>query len=347
MGKLSRTLAISAVVVVLATVAVLWAVSTSGTLAGDESKSLAYSFLSSDRSVFLGVVLEEETEYAEGGARIESVVDDSAADEAGLEAGDIIVAFEGRTIRGPKALTNLLGEKEPGDEVSITVIRDGRERSFDVELGQRTGLLMHSPLGEAFGLVSPMHEMLDCDEDDDCTFSWSCAGDDCENWTVDVGSFFGRRPMLGVQLVHVTDELRLHMGGTENRGVLVSKVVSDSPAEDAGIAVGDLIVAVDGEPVEGAGDIREALVGNEGASFDVEVIRDRRSMHIEVTLPERDNDEPSGPRALRLDGLREHIDRELTDALGAYREALSVARVQRRSAARDAVRRHRDRLNSI
>jgi membrane-associated protease RseP (regulator of RpoE activity) len=374
--RLSKLLAISACLLIPATVAGFWALSTNTSLAGDEDTSLAWTMLSTSGSTgFLGVELEEETEHPEGGARIERVVEDSAADEAGLEEGDIIVAFDGHTIRGPKAVTKRMQDLDPGDTVSITVVRDGRTRSFDVELGERTGLGFLRVGDDDVALVAPkLHDWFVCDDDDDCSFSWSCTGDDCDHVMVDVGRFFGRRPMLGVQLVHVTDELREHLGGEAGTGTLVSKVVAGSPAEDAGVEVGDLIVAVDGEPVADAGDIRGALEDKEGETFDVEVIRDGRPVSLEVTIPERDDERPSGPRAFHvapridLHGLRREIDRARDEARDAwrdsreaYREALAAVRVTRRDAARqareayrEAVRQSRearrkslDRLNSI
>jgi membrane-associated protease RseP (regulator of RpoE activity) len=353
--KLSKWLTISACLVIPATAVGLWAVATNTSVAGDEHTAHTSWISTSGNKAFLGVELEEETEHPEGGARIDRVVEDSAADEAGLQQGDIIVAFEGHTIRGPMAVTKRLGDQEPGDTVSITVLRDGRERSFDVELGERSGhpMLFH---GDDGLFVAPrLHGLLGCDEDDeDCSFSWSCSGDDCDDWTLDLGSFFGHKPMLGVQLVHVTDELREHLGSEEGTGTLVSKIVAGSPAEDAGIAVGDLIVAVDGEPVEDAGDIREALHGEEGETFDVEVIRDRRRMSITVTIPEPDDEAPSGPRAFyhapRID-LRGHVDHALDsarealrDSRSAYREALRLARAEQRDAQRDARKAYREAL---
>jgi len=113
-------------------------------------------------------------------------------------------------------------------------------------------------------------------------------------------------------------------------------------------------VAVDGESVEDAGDIREALQGKEGETFDVEVIRDRRRTSIAVTIPEPDDEAPSGPRAFhhapRIE-LRGHIDHAmdsarnaLRDSRSAYRKALRLAVVKQRGAERDARQAYREAL---
>jgi predicted metalloprotease with PDZ domain len=385
-SRFSKYIAVSALVMVPAAIALFWTVSTGFTFAGDSRAPRAISFSTLGHGAFLGVELEEEIEYPEGGARIDRVVDGSAADEAGLEENDIIVGIDGRTIRGPRALTEELRDREPGDEISLNVVRDGRESTFDVELGERAGAHAFS-IGSGSFAVAPGAHIFNCD-DDDCNFSysWNCDGDDCENISFNSSRFgFGGRPMLGVQLVHVTDELREHMGGEEGTGVLVSKVLSGTPAEDAGIEVGDLIVAVDGEEIENHGDIAEALSDLEGETFDVQVIRNGRSATIGVTIPERDDSRPTGPRALfftpniefkgldgqvqdALDQAREALEQSRTmfddvmrqvhavrgdsmsDARKAYREALRQSRPSQRSTGRElreAVRKSLERRNSI
>ena len=76
------------------------------TLAADEDDPSTFVFLGGlGEGAFLGVSLEEETELDSGGARVTHVVDDSPAEKAGIEEGDVIVSFDGETIRGPVALT--------------------------------------------------------------------------------------------------------------------------------------------------------------------------------------------------------------------------------------------------
>ncbi len=62
------------------------------------------------------------------GAYVENVAENSAAEEAGLKAGDVIIAVDGRAIRNPSELIEAVGRKRPGDEVMVRYYRNGRER---------------------------------------------------------------------------------------------------------------------------------------------------------------------------------------------------------------------------
>ena len=107
----------------------------------------------------------------------------------------------------------------------------------------------------------------------------------------------GRRAYLGVSLLELTPELRQHFGAPKTSGVLVSEVSADSPAARAGVAVGDVIVGVDGEAVESFMDLSE-LVGDKkkGDKVELEVFRDGKSRKMSATVEERNAESLLGPR---------------------------------------------------
>ncbi len=74
------------------------------------------------------------------GAAVESVAPGGPGARAGLRdgaRGDVIVGIEGRPVRGPEDVSKAIEDREPGDSVEVTVERDGRRVSLDVELGER------------------------------------------------------------------------------------------------------------------------------------------------------------------------------------------------------------------
>ncbi|WP_191480168.1 S1C family serine protease [Nocardioides ochotonae] len=69
------------------------------------------------------------------GAQVREVTRGSAAAEAGLESGDVIVKLDGHQITSADSLIATVRSYRPGDTVSVTFRRDGEERTADLELG--------------------------------------------------------------------------------------------------------------------------------------------------------------------------------------------------------------------
>jgi membrane-associated protease RseP (regulator of RpoE activity) len=98
----------------------------------------------------------------------------------------------------------------------------------------------------------------------------------------------GKRPYLGVILNDITPELREHYGAPKGAGILVGSVEQGSPAEKAGVRVGDLVLAVDGTEVSSSAQLRRALTGKkEGDSVRIEVLRNRSRQALVATVAER------------------------------------------------------------
>ncbi|WP_232203520.1 S1C family serine protease [Rubrobacter xylanophilus] len=97
------------------------------------------------RAPFLGIVpVDLTSQEAElyglevtSGALVARVEPGSPADEAGLRRGDIIVALDGTEIRSSGDLYSALRDYRPGDEVRLTVVRNGERQRIEVTLGER------------------------------------------------------------------------------------------------------------------------------------------------------------------------------------------------------------------
>ena len=93
-------------------------------------------------------------------------------------------------------------------------------------------------------------------------------------------------PRLGVAIApgHVARRLRRAVGLPETDGLLVREVVADSPAARAGLARGDLIVAVAGQPVARVDDLFGALSAAAGSAVELRVIRGADERTIQVVF---------------------------------------------------------------
>jgi putative serine protease PepD len=71
----------------------------------------------------------------EPGAVVVSVQAGSAADEAGIEEGDVITHLDGDAVTGPEDLAAFIAGHQPGDKVTVAFERDGKAQTLDVTLG--------------------------------------------------------------------------------------------------------------------------------------------------------------------------------------------------------------------
>lgn len=131
-----------------------------------------------------------------------------------------------------------------------------------------------------------------------------------------------RRGWLGVTIQELTPGLANHFGlDVRNGGVLVSQVLSDTPASDYGIYRGDVILTIDGEGFRTITEFRNMIAAvDPGNKVDIEVFRNGRNVSIPVVLGERSVDEAvvsSVPSFSDDFGWTlEELDRETAEAIG-------------------------------
>jgi serine protease Do len=168
---------------------------------------------------FLGVMIQPVTpDLAKAfklgkseGALISDVSANSAAEGAGLKAGDVVTKVDDRFVADSRALQLMVGEMAPGRNVRLTVIHDGNERVYPVTLGEQSG-----------------------NRNEAGNRSKASAG----------------RALDGVSLEALTPEFARHYGIARNtNGVGVRRVDPDSAAGQAGLEPGDVILEVNRQPV--------------------------------------------------------------------------------------------------
>ncbi|MCE2504221.1 MAG: PDZ domain-containing protein [Chlorobi bacterium] len=101
---------------------------------------------------FLGIhgdeVNEETVERlnlpGEYGAHVVKVVEESAAEKAGLQEDDVIVGYNGRRVESMAQLRRLITETPVGRTVALTIVRNGVKQEVNTELGTRPGVTLHS-----------------------------------------------------------------------------------------------------------------------------------------------------------------------------------------------------------
>ncbi|MAE95358.1 MAG: hypothetical protein CL910_11915 [Deltaproteobacteria bacterium] len=137
--------------------------------------------------------------------------------------------------------------------------------------------------------------------------------------SVDPTGWFGRA-RIGVQVQPMTPELRAFFEAPEDRGVLVVRVLEASPAEKAGVRVGDVITRAGGEPVEKPFDLVRRVATAEGAEpFEISLHREGEAVELAVKPEGRALPWPGNER---WEDLGEHWRRGLREGRDVLRDRL-------------------------
>lgn len=234
---------------------------------------------------FLGVYAEDVNKenvsrYGLGEARgvgVTEIIKDSPAEKAGLKKGDVILRFENEAVTSVRKLNRLVSEVAPDHTVSLAVSRSGAETAVSVTIGSRQNY-SSSSLPELRGL-----EKLD-------GLQGLFNGSNNWKWEMPESSgkdgfvyAFGNSRRIGVGTTQLTKQLAEFFGVTDGKGVLVTSVEADSPAAKAGLKAGDVITAIDGEKIEGAGDLARGINKQKDGDITLTVIRDKGSRTLKVT----------------------------------------------------------------
>ena len=211
---------------------------------------------------WLGVRIQPVTEDiqvsldlpAAEGALIAEVTPGGPAEDAGVQTGDVVVAFNGRDVADPRALSRAVADEDPGVTATVELIRDGRRRSLSVRLGDLNTLDQTAALG---GSDSP-----------------APAGED------------QRLADLGVTLAPLTAANRDRFSvDADEGGAIVATVEPGSAAAETGLQEGDVILSINRSPISAPSDVRDVLADVRGEGRQVAMIHvARRDGKIYVPL---------------------------------------------------------------
>ena len=133
------------------------------------------------------------------------------------------------------------------------------------------------------------------------------------------------RGWLGVSIQDVTPELAKTMKLDRARGALVAGVMRKSPAEAAGLKAGDVVVGVNGKPIDTFNQLsREIAFLAPGASAQLALLRDGKSKSVELKVGQRPEDEE-----LASGGAEEQVAPAEVDRIGLAVGPLSAQRASR------------------
>ncbi|HUP44311.1 MAG TPA: trypsin-like peptidase domain-containing protein [Thermoanaerobaculia bacterium] len=146
------------------------------------------------------------------GVLVQSVEQGSPADRAGIRRGDVVLVVNGAAIGEPRELIDAVAYAGPGKRLELRVQRDGKEQKLTATTAERVSAVPDAPVPEQAS-QTPSNRM-------------------------------------GVAVQPLTPELRRQLNlTTAGAGIVVTGVQPGSPADEAGLSPGDVVVEANGKPM--------------------------------------------------------------------------------------------------
>ncbi|MGB7556723.1 MAG: Do family serine endopeptidase [Candidatus Korobacteraceae bacterium] len=154
------------------------------------------------------------------GAVVTQVEPDSPGAKAGLRVGDVITELDGKKVTDAGQLQMEVGEKRPGTQITLQVMRDGKSVSVPLTLEEMDG---------------DRSEKVSAENSSD-------------------------KPRWGLGIADITPGLREQLQAPDDlNGAVIQRVLPGSPSDDAGLRPGQVIMGVNRHETKSASDVQKAL----------------------------------------------------------------------------------------
>jgi serine protease Do len=235
------------------------------------------------KRALLGINMEK----AEGGVKITSVTEESAAAKAGLQKEDIIVSINGKPVVTEMEISKMVSAEKPGAEMNITYKREGKEKKAKAILGQRNDMeefgMFEEKLMPMEGFGNNLQEIpFETPGIPNFDFKMDGSMPDIHlfkdgQWQNGQHLFGNNGPKLGVSLKETES----------GNGLEVTNVQENSIAAKAGLQKGDIVTKVAGTDVNDIQDIRKLVQENKEKSFEVNYLRNGKAGKVTVQFPKQ------------------------------------------------------------
>lgn len=200
------------------------------------SRSIMDQLLKSGKVVrgWLGVAIQEltpelSTQFGIGdtkGVLVSDVMEDSPAKKAGFERADVIVEYDGKPMDSPTHLRNAVAQTPIGRKVTVKLIRDKKPKMLELTIVEQPKSMSQSGSDDGGESASPSGVLSDID---------------VRELNEDVAGRYGLK--------------------SSERGLVVIRVKPDSPAEQAGVREGDIVLEVNRKAVNSIKSYERAASG--------------------------------------------------------------------------------------
>lgn len=211
-------------------------------------------------------LMEKKDLKIDYGAYVDKVVEDSPAEEAGIEKGDVIIEINGKRVDDAEDLTVAVRKIKPKTEVNVNIVRKGEKKSIPVVIGKLKSL-------DNFYTFGFNDKILPLDKDIKKLKIPRIYSNVRISTKVNLN---------GLQVEPMTKQLGEYFGAPDGKGVLVTDVKKGSNADKAGFKAGDVIVKVDKYKIEDIDDFNDQISDLEDGEVSVEIIRGGKTVTIKL-----------------------------------------------------------------
>ena len=185
-----------------------------------------------------------------------------------MHVGDAIMEFDGVRVRSSAELRRLIRETPAGRNVEMKIMRNGKSLVLSAKLEVSSNRNTYSYNGP--GVHIPPINVPEINIPPMSFPDWG-----------------GHRATLGISGDNLTPQLAQYFGVKQSTGVLISEVTKGGAADKAGLKAGDIIEKVNGKPISGVEELRDAL--NDDFTADTRkvsltIVRDHREQTVNTDL---------------------------------------------------------------
>jgi len=203
-----------------------------------------------------------KTSGTDHGALVASVQPDSPAAKAGIQPGDVILQVDGQAVKDPRDLAVDIAGVKPGSEAHLNIFRNGQTQDVAATVATMPNQQVASN-DQGSGDASADHQ-----------------------------------PRIGLALEPISPDVRDQLNlPASTRGAVVAQVQPGSPADQAGIQQGDVVVGVGNRAVSNPREAVEAIHGatRQGQEVALRIMRDGHTQFVALDLSHAS--QPAAPSA--------------------------------------------------
>ncbi len=180
------------------------------------------------------------------GALINSVIEGSPADNAGMQRGDVVMQFDRKRVRDVTHLQELITDTSPGDRIRIAVERNQSTKVFYVKLEEAP--VSTNPVSLTQGQPQEEQTLPQTEQQGQAP----------------------SQPGWGMSVAPIDPDIGQKYGLAQGQqGILVTGVIPGGGASAAGIQVGDIVIAANNQPAEELSQLYTAIAGSQNVVLDI------------------------------------------------------------------------------